>query len=191
MFKKDDLPVPFFPITPIRSPFWNTYSNPSRIFKSPNDFFIFSALTYVSAQNDKKIIEKNNKSLKQFGRSIQIPENEIDPNGIIRCYSNQNEALLKAKYPNRKSTQEFEDWLAPKIQEVKRLKRLGRMPSVISIPVVVHVIHNGDAVGTNENIRLDQVLSQIQVFNEDFRKISGTLKIYQLFLLPEKPLISL
>ncbi|WP_430400092.1 M43 family zinc metalloprotease [Flavobacterium sp.] len=134
--------------------------------------FIFSALTFVSAQNNKTL-EKNKKSLKQFGRSVQIPENEIDPNGVIRCYSNQNEALLKAKYPNRKSTQEFEEWLAPKIQEVKRLKRLGRMPSVITIPVVVHIIHNETGIG-NENISDAQVLSQIQVFNEDFRKMTGT-----------------
>ena len=136
--------------------------------------FLFSAFSLVQAQNKKKTLEKNKKTLTHFGREIQIPENEISPTGHIRCYSNQNEALLKAKYPNRKSIDEFENWLAPKIQEVKRLKRLGRMPSVISIPVVVHVIHNGDAVGSNENIRLDQVLSQIQVFNEDFRKLSGT-----------------
>ena len=38
------------------------------------------------------------------------------------------------------------------------------------IPVVVHVIHNG---GT-ENITDAQIQSQIQVLNEDFRKLSGT-----------------
>lgn len=39
-----------------------------------------------------------------------------------------------------------------------------------TIPVVVHVIHNG---GT-ENISDAQILSQIEVLNEDFRKMPGT-----------------
>ncbi len=42
--------------------------------------------------------------------------------------------------------------------------------SVKIIPVVVHVIHNG---GT-ENISDAQIQSQIDVLNEDFRKIAGT-----------------
>lgn len=42
--------------------------------------------------------------------------------------------------------------------------------SVKLIPVVVHVIHNGGA----ENISDAQIQSQIDVLNEDFRKITGT-----------------
>ena len=41
---------------------------------------------------------------------------------------------------------------------------------VKTIPVVVHVIHNGGA----ENISDAQILSQIQALNEDFRKLPGT-----------------
>src|SRR5690606_3178178 len=37
-----------------------------------------------------------------------------------------------------------------------------------NIPVVVHVIHNGDALGSGENISDAQVLSQIAVLNKDF-----------------------
>lgn len=42
------------------------------------------------------------------------------------------------------------------------------------IPVVVHIIHNGEAVGTGSNISYAQVVSQIEVLNEDFRKKMGT-----------------
>ncbi|MFM5955924.1 MAG: hypothetical protein ACKOQ2_01950, partial [Dolichospermum sp.] len=38
----------------------------------------------------------------------------------------------------------------------------------IYIPVVFHIVHDGDAVGVGENISDAQVLSQIDVFNEDF-----------------------
>lgn len=42
--------------------------------------------------------------------------------------------------------------------------------NIKTIPVVVHVIHNGGA----ENISDAQIQSQIDVLNEDFRKITGT-----------------
>jgi len=45
---------------------------------------------------------------------------------------------------------------------------------ILRIPVVVHVVHNGEPVGTGANISADQVRSQIEVLNEDFRRISGT-----------------
>lgn len=40
---------------------------------------------------------------------------------------------------------------------------------VITIPVVVHVVHNGEAIGTGTNISDAQVLSQLDVLNKDFR----------------------
>ena len=42
------------------------------------------------------------------------------------------------------------------------------------IPVVVHIIHNGEPVGTGANISYAQVVSQIEVLNEDFRRKAGT-----------------
>ena len=45
---------------------------------------------------------------------------------------------------------------------------------VYRIPVVVHVVHNGEAVGTGANISEAQVISQIEVLNEDFRRKEGS-----------------
>ena len=95
------------------------------------------------------------------------------PNGVVRCatveYHKDKQSRGMAV-----SDDAFEAWLAPKVEEIKRLRLAGRLPSVIRIPVVVHVIHNGDAIGANENIADGQVLSQITVFNQDFRRMSGT-----------------
>jgi hypothetical protein len=95
------------------------------------------------------------------------------PNGVVRCatveYHKDKQSRGMAV-----SDDAFEAWLAPKIEEIKRLRLAGRLPSVIRIPVVVHVIHNGDPLGSNENIANGQVLSQITVFNQDFRRMSGT-----------------
>lgn len=43
---------------------------------------------------------------------------------------------------------------------------------VITIPVVVHVIHSGEAIGTGTNISNAQIQSQIDVLNEDFRRLN-------------------
>lgn len=45
---------------------------------------------------------------------------------------------------------------------------------IYRIPVVVHVVHNGEEVGTGPNISEAQVKSQIDVLNEDFRRQEGT-----------------
>ncbi len=39
---------------------------------------------------------------------------------------------------------------------------------------MVHVIHNGDALGSGENIADAQVMSQITVLNQDYRRMTGT-----------------
>jgi hypothetical protein len=43
---------------------------------------------------------------------------------------------------------------------------------VAVIPVVVHVLHNGESVGVGANISQVQILSQISAMNEDFRKLN-------------------
>ncbi len=45
--------------------------------------------------------------------------------------------------------------------------------ALVTIPVVVHIIHDGDVEGENENIPDAQVLSQIEVLNEDFRRLNA------------------
>jgi hypothetical protein len=45
---------------------------------------------------------------------------------------------------------------------------LHRAGTVVYIPVVFHIVHNGDAVGSGENISDAQVISQIDALNRDF-----------------------
>lgn len=46
---------------------------------------------------------------------------------------------------------------------------------VITIPVVVHVIHNGENVGVGANISTAQIQSQIDVLNQDFRRLNSDI----------------
>lgn len=51
--------------------------------------------------------------------------------------------------------------------------RLIQPNATIIIPVVVHILHRGEPVGTGRNISDAQILSQIDVLNEDFRRLNA------------------
>jgi hypothetical protein len=115
----------------------------------------------------------NTQEVELFGKKHLIKEGSV-----IRCASTEYEEYLKSKNPSRLSTAEFEQWIAPKIKLEKNKKENSatgfKTNAIITIPVVVHVIHNGDLLGVNENIADEQVISQIQVLNEDFRRKPNT-----------------
>ena len=95
--------------------------------------------------------------------------------GKIRCLTTEYEKYLQSKNTKRATKQDFENWIAPKIEEYKNNQLVKKTSTtVITIPVVIHIIHNGDAIGKNENITDAQALSQITVLNQDFRKMLGT-----------------
>ncbi len=45
----------------------------------------------------------------------------------------------------------------------------------IVIPVVVHVIHDGEPIGMGKNLSVAQIQSQIDVLNEDFRRLNADI----------------
>ena len=51
--------------------------------------------------------------------------------------------------------------------------RLINGNGVIVIPIVVHVLHRGEAEGTGYNISMTTIQSQIDVLNEDFRRLNA------------------
>ncbi len=54
------------------------------------------------------------------------------------------------------------------------LSPADRTNDIYTIPVVVHVIHEGEAYGMGSNISDEQIFSAISAMNDDFRKVSGT-----------------
>lgn len=67
---------------------------------------------------------------------------------------------------------QFEKWLGKAIQE-RKVRSGGRIQSTYQIPVVVHIIHNGEAAGNGTNIPDAQVLSQIRVLNADYQRTNS------------------
>lgn len=107
--------------------------------------------------------------------SKELNNENRSPSGHIRCASVEYEELLRKNDSKRLNDQEFENWIAPLIKKYKNSESYrSENGGIITIPVVVHVIHNGDAYGSNENISDEQVESQITVLNQDFRRLAGT-----------------
>jgi hypothetical protein len=94
------------------------------------------------------------------------------PNGYVRCATVEYQEMLRQANPLMESQEQFESWLQQKMQETARNENGSR--AVITVPVIVHVIHEGEAVGSGRNISAAQIQSQIDVLNEDFRRAPNT-----------------
>lgn len=102
---------------------------------------------------------------------------QVDP----RCLTPQYDSLLHTRYPG---LGQHRDKLNQMVMQA-RSKALNRAhlrtnatETTIIIPVVIHVIHNTRSgyVGgaSNGNISDEQILSQLEVLNEDYRRKEGT-----------------
>ncbi|ELR68522.1 hypothetical protein C900_00263 [Fulvivirga imtechensis AK7] len=91
-----------------------------------------------------------------------------------RCATVEYQKLRQQANPKLENESEFEDWLKQKIEERKNASysTSREQATVYKIPVVVHVIHNGEALGVGRNIPDAQIISQIEVLTEDFRRMN-------------------
>ncbi len=97
---------------------------------------------------------------------------QAGPDGVVRCGTMQADAALRRRHPELGSLAGFEQWLQQKIAQ--RAAQDGLADPVLTVPVVVHVVHNGEPVGSGPNLSEAQIRSQMRVLNEDFRRLAGT-----------------
>lgn len=84
---------------------------------------------------------------------------------VIPCITNEMAAYYAAKDPSAKMR---EDEANERIASFTPL--MQKAGGIIYIPVVFHIIHNDGL----ENISQAQIMDQIRIINEDFRKKTGT-----------------
>ena len=83
-----------------------------------------------------------------------------------RCGMVEYEKIRHSKRSKQEREQQFEQWMQEKMVGITSPFRI--QASTITIPVVVHIIHNGIADATN--ISDAQIISQIDVLNKDFNR---------------------
>ena len=72
-------------------------------------------------------------------------------------------------YPE--GAEQFEHWLAKKMNESQPEAPTAQSEvPIYTLPVVVHVIHNGEPVGTGSNLSHSLIARQIEMLTEDFRR---------------------
>ncbi len=91
------------------------------------------------------------------------------PLPVNHCGTMYADSLLRVRYPQMGTFDytQTDSSFSP-------LQMSTQSTGVVTIPVVFHVIHYGEDVGTGRNISQAQVNSQITVMNEDFRRMMGT-----------------
>jgi len=91
-----------------------------------------------------------------------------------RCGTVAYEKLRSLRNPNRESADQFESWINDKLTKKSQAFKAQRVEGAsYQIPVVVHVIHNGEPVGAGTNISDAQIQSQIAVLNSDFQRLNA------------------
>lgn len=92
-----------------------------------------------------------------------------------QCATMEQDSINRIKYPQLNTRDEFEQAIQNKLGEMQRRGAGARTKAgVVTLPIVVHVVHNGEPVGTGANLSQAQVQAQIEVLNEDFRRKAGT-----------------
>lgn len=120
--------------------------------------------------------QDKNQTPRLFGKPL-TQANQNAPNNLIKCASTEYEQHLQTIYPDRMNDDDFEKWLASKMEQYlaqRMIQGIDNANVVYTLPVVVHVIHSGQAVGSAQNISNARVQSQITVLNQDFRRQAGT-----------------
>lgn len=85
---------------------------------------------------------------------------------VIRCFTVEQVNEYRKKHPNAETDAQFEAWLS---QEAKNRKASALRPSAnYTIPVIFHIVHNGEAVSTSPNLSATLIGEQLLQLNKDF-----------------------
>lgn len=93
--------------------------------------------------------------------------------GQQRCATVEYQTIKRRTGKVLETDQQFEQALAEKIRARKKSVNKLATTTPYRIPVVVHVVHNGESIGAGRNISDAQIISQIAVLNKDFNRLNA------------------
>ncbi|TAE57832.1 MAG: zinc metalloprotease, partial [Bacteroidetes bacterium] len=91
---------------------------------------------------------------------------------IIRCWTMESDTILRQQHPEMGSLDDFEAWMSRAKQEYLNNYNPSRDP-IVTIPIIFHVIHNGENTGTGSNLNAIYIQAQIDQLNDDFRRLGA------------------
>lgn len=91
-----------------------------------------------------------------------------------RCGTVQYMQNLFQRHGIQQSTEQFEEWLQQRQSILNQRRGAQRQQAgTYEIPVVFHIIHNGESIGVGSNVSDARIFSQLQVLNEDFNRTNA------------------
>ena len=122
-------------------------------------YFFFLSLTVIFFSLSKNTVAQ------------KLPFPISNPSNVIKCYTVEMVNEFRRFHPNAETDAHFESWLNKKIQ----LKKLERPLGInYIIPIIFHIISDGDAVGTAPNLSAAQINQQVLQLNKDFANKSNS-----------------
>jgi hypothetical protein len=88
-----------------------------------------------------------------------------------RCAVPQILEEREKKYPEL-STEKFENWISEK-KEQRAQSSQRKQSNLVQIPVVFHIIHNGEPIGVGGNLLKSKIDRQLEILNEDFNRLNS------------------
>ena len=90
---------------------------------------------------------------------------------VKKCLTYESLQAFQSSNPNAQTDVQFEGWLK---QAVKANAKNGTILSNYTIPIIFHIVHNGEPVGVGANLSAVQIQQQIAQLNADFANASGS-----------------
>jgi len=98
-----------------------------------------------------------------------------------RCGTVEYNIRLNQNNGERISEEEFEKWIGKRIKKLELSNSQNSSSEfqqssnqTINIPIIFHVIHNGEQIGTSSNLSQTYINAQINQLNLDFANLSGS-----------------
>ena len=103
--------------------------------------------------------------------SLAVSQQTVAAEPVVRCYTHEYLENLRANNPKLATDAQFEDWISKRIAEIQRT---GSPDAAYTVPIIFHIVHNGEAVGTASNLAAAYVNAQITQLNLDYANQSGS-----------------
>ena len=101
----------------------------------------------------------------------KLPSPINKSSNIIKCYTVEIINEFRRLHPTAETDAHFESWLNKKILLKKTERPLG---TNYVIPIIFHVISDGDSIGTEPNLSAAEINQQVLQLNKDFANKSNS-----------------
>ena len=108
---------------------------------------------------------------------VSVTNAQLIKKNVTRCYTVQQIKKARAVNPNIQSDQLFETWLQPLVKQHKQKLNASNYKVPVlnyTLPVIFHVITNGETIGTGNNITRARIEAQLLQLNKDYANLSGS-----------------